>query len=78
MMFSVETEFDYTIITILDNKNKYEDVQYILSDDKVYIRQFNEEHDAFEVIEMSAAMFNEMGLAMKKTDGVYLTEYVNK
>lgn len=77
-MFSVETEFDYTVITIVDNNNKHEDVQYILNDDKVYVRQYNEKRDRFEVIEMSAAMFNEMTMAMKKTDGVYLTKYVEK
>ena len=78
-MFSIETEYDHTIITIVDNKGKYEDVQYIVSDDKVYIRQYNDhDTDRFEVIEMSAAMFNEMSLAMKRSDGVYLTEYVEK
>lgn len=73
-MFSIENEFDYTIITIVDNDNKQEDAQVIMSDKYVYIRQYNAKSGRYDVIVLSPFMFNEMLASMKFTDGVYVTE----
>jgi hypothetical protein len=73
-MFSIENEFDHTIITIVDNDNKQEDAQVIMSDKYVYIRQYNTKSGRYDVIVLSPFMFNEMLASMKFTDGVYVTE----
>ena len=36
-MFSIEEEFDASVITIVDNDAKYEDFQIIVSDDVVFL-----------------------------------------
>lgn len=73
-MFSIENEFDHTIITIIDNDNKQEDAQVIMSDEYVYIRQYNTKSGRYDVIALSPFMFNEILASMKFTDGVYVTE----
>lgn len=73
-MFSIENEFDHTIITIIDNDNKQEDAQVIMSDEYVYIRQYNAKSGRYDVIALSPFMFNEILASMKFTDGVYVTE----
>lgn len=73
-MFSIENEFDHTIITIVDNDNKQEDAQVIMSDEYVYVRQYNLKSGRYDVIVLSPFMFNEMLASMKFTDGVYVTE----
>lgn len=73
-MFSVENEFDHTIITIVDNDNRQEDAQVIMSDEYVYVRQYNAKSGRYDVIALSPFMFNEMLASMKFTDGVYVTE----
>jgi len=73
-MFSIENEFDHTIVTIVDNDNKQEDAQVIMSDEYVYVRQYNLKSGRYDVIVLSPFMFNEMLASMKFTDGVYVTE----
>ena len=73
-MFSIENEFDHTIITIVDNDNRQEDAQVIMSDEYVYVRQYNAKSGRYDVIALSPFMFNEILASMKLTDGVYVTE----
>jgi hypothetical protein len=73
-MFSIENEFDHTIITIVDNDNRQEDAQVIMSDEYVYVRQYNTKSGRYDVIALSPFMFNEILASMKFTDGVYVTE----
>jgi hypothetical protein len=73
-MFSIENEFDHTIITIVDNDNRQEDAQVIMSDEYVYVRQYNAKSGRYDVIALSPFMFNEILASMKFTDGVYVTE----
>lgn len=73
-MFSIENEFDHTLITIVDNDEREEDVQLIMTDNQVYIRQFNEKSGRYDVIALSPFMFNEILASMKYSEGVYVTE----
>ena len=59
-MFSIENEFDHTLITIVDNDDREEDVQLIMTDNNVYIRQFNDKSGRYDVIALSPFMFNEI------------------
>lgn len=70
-MFTIEMEHDETLVTILDENDFYEDVQFSIFDDIVYIRQWNEELDLFETIVMSPDMFDEFRKALDLPEGAY-------
>jgi hypothetical protein len=71
-MFTNEIEFDETITTILDDSGQYEDVQFFIDDNEVYIRQWNETRGQCELIAMSHRMFEEFLQALKKPEGSYI------
>lgn len=71
-MFTNEFEFDETIITVLDDRGLYEDVQLYLDDNEVYIRQWNERNQSYDLIVMSPKMFFEVMEAMKQPEGAYV------
>ena len=71
-MFTVEMDFDEIAITILDESGQYEDVQFFIYDDIVYIRQFFEQVGAFSVIAMTPEMFEEFRKALEKPEGAYI------
>lgn len=71
-MFTNEFEFDETIITVLDDRGAYEDVQIYLDENEVYVRQWNERKQVYDLIVMSPKMFFEIMEAMKCPEGAYL------
>ena len=71
-MFTVEMDFDEVAITILDDTGQYEDVQFFIYDDIVYIRQYFEQVEAFSVIAMTPEMFEEFRKAFDKPEGAYI------
>lgn len=72
-MFTVEMDWDDTTITILDQTGNYEDVQFVVFDDIVYIRQWDEDLDRFDTIVMSPEMFEEFRAALNLPEGAYMT-----
>lgn len=77
-MFTVEMDFDEVAITILDDTGQYEDVQFFIYDDIVYIRQYFEQVEAFSVIAMTPEMFEEFRKSFDKSEGAYITRSVKK
>jgi hypothetical protein len=73
-MFTIEMEHDETTITILDDLGGYEDVQFAIFDDIVYIRQWNDDLDQFETIAISPEMFDEFRKALDLPVGLYQTK----
>lgn len=73
-MFTNEFEFDETIITVLDDRGLYEDVQVYFDENEVYIRQWNERKQIYDLIVMSPKMFFEIMEAMKLPEGAYITK----
>ena len=71
-MFTNEFEFDETIITVLDDSGVREDVQLYLDDNEVYVRQWNERKQVYDLIVMSPKMLFEIMEAMKQPEGSYL------
>lgn len=71
-MFTVEMDWDETAIIILDQNGGYEDVQFIVFDDIVYIRQWDEDSNRFSVITMSPIMFEEFRSALELPEGAYM------
>lgn len=73
-MFTNEFEFDETIITVLDDRGLYEDVQVYFDENEVYIRQWNERKQIYDLVVMSSKMFFEIMEAMKLPEGAYITK----
>lgn len=73
-MFTIEMDHDETLITLLDDCDDYEDVQFVIFDDIVYIRQWNNEIEKFNTIAMSPEMFDEFCKALNLPSGAYRTK----
>ena len=71
-MFTIETEMDETLITIMDVTGELEDVSVLLQEDYVHIRQWNEKRDRFNIITMQPEMYWKLMEAWKLTDGTYV------
>lgn len=74
-MFTVEMDHEEITVTVLDNEGNWDDVELILYDDVIYIRQFDEQEGHMQMIAMSPQMFGELMLSMKHPEGSYLTKY---
>lgn len=67
-------DHDETLVTILDENNNYDDVQFVIFDDIVYICQWNEMLDVFETISLSPEMFDEFRKALDLPEGSYYSK----
>lgn len=70
-MFTIEMDWDEVAITILDESGQYEDLQVIIYDDIVYMRQWFEEANRFNVIAITPEMFQAIIASMKLPEGAY-------
>lgn len=77
-MFTNEFEFDATVTTILDETGELDDVQVNIDDAGVFIRQFNEVTNKYDLVVMSHMMFQEFLVAMRTTEGAYKTFFKKK
>ena len=74
-MYTVELEYDHAFIRTLDEKDRYEDVSVIISDDgRVYIIQYNEKTNKNDVIVMSLQQLIDLYSAMDSPEGAFRLE----
>lgn len=73
-MFTNEFSFDETVTTVLDETAEYEDVHVIITDAEVFIRQWDDDREKYEIICMSPKMFYELQEAMKRPAGLFVVE----
>jgi hypothetical protein len=73
-MFSNEFEFDESVTTVMDETGEYEDVHVIITDDQVFIRQWDDDREKYEVVCMTPKMFLELQEAMKSPEGMFYVE----
>lgn len=73
-MFTTEIDHDEIKITILDDNAFHEDVAFLIYDDCVIIRQWDEEIDNFVEIILSPNMFDDFTEAMNKPAGAFRIE----
>ena len=71
-MFTNEFDFEETIITVLDDNGVHEDIQIYLDENEVYIRQWNERKQIYDLVVMSPKMMFEIMEAMKRPEGAYI------
>lgn len=74
-MFTVEMDHDETTVTVLDNHGNWDDVELILYDDVVYIRQYDSELNVMQMVAMSPEMFHEILISMNHSEGAYVTKH---
>jgi len=71
-MFTVEEEFDESIVTILDVNGQYEDIIMYYCENGIYITQYNEQTDKDTIIELTTEMWETMIEAYNRTNGTYI------
>lgn len=76
-MFTNEFEFNETVTTILDETAQFADVQLVISDNLVSIKQVNED-DAVDLVLLTPKMFKDLLEAMNLPEGFYKTKYTYK
>jgi len=70
-MFTVEKD-DKTIgVTIVCDEATYDDVEIIIGGAEVFIRQYDESKEEYDLIRFSPRMFGEMLVSMDKDEGTY-------
>jgi hypothetical protein len=62
----------------MDETAEYEDVHVIITDDQVFIRQWDDDRDKYEIICMSPKMFYELQEAMNRPVGLFYVELTKK
>ncbi len=72
-MFTIEHEFDTTIVTLVDDGEipLKEDVIIHAFDDSVTIEQFDPRKDRVEKITLSITQLRDLGAALDLPEGVY-------
>ena len=71
-MFTIEMDWDETAITILDPLGQFEDLQVIMYDDIVYIRQWDEDIQRFIMLAISPDMLMALETSFKLPSGAYM------
>ena len=73
-MFTVEEEFDETVVTVLDSQGEFQDVKMYFGEESVLITQTINDDDVWvSVIEMSDRQWEKLILAYSSTEGTYKT-----
>lgn len=76
-MFTVEFEEDSSVITVLDEAGKHEDIEVIISeDDVVFMRQWDDDLGKYEMLVMSYRQLLDITAALQTTEGLYKIEIV--
>lgn len=73
-MFTVEHEFDYTKVVIMDDRDEEDDVILRLCEDRVYIQQYVEEEGRHHTIILTNEMFTQLKLALDAQEGAFLLD----
>ena len=77
-MFTVEMDLDEIEITVLDDSGRFDDVKVFSYDEVVYIRQFNEKRNKWDLIQMSPEMYAELMSAWQSPEGAFVTNLSRK
>ena len=76
-MFTIEFEFDSSVITILDESDQMEDVEVIISDDGVvFMRQWQEELGKYEMLVMTYQQLLDITASLQTTEGLHKIEII--
>ena len=71
MTFTVEHVFKESIVTVLDDTDRLEDVEWIFDEEGLFVRQWNNETESYDLIEMTNDQFRELLTALGLPEGTY-------
>lgn len=75
-MYTVEFEPDASVITSMDERDKYEDVEMVIAEDgTVFMRQFEDQLDSHQLIVMSYQQLLDLVTSLQQTEGLFKIEY---
>lgn len=76
-MFWNEFEFDGTRTIVMDETGEHEEVELIIEDDAVYIRQYNSvgNFEIPDLVIMTPKMFKDLIEALNYPEGMYKVKY---
>jgi|11BtaG_2_1085332.scaffolds.fasta_scaffold39419_2 hypothetical protein len=78
-MFTVEFEKDYSVVTSMDEQNNFDDIEmYLENNGVVFLRQYVEEIDTHQVIEISYKQLLDLWSSMRQTEGLFKLELIGK
>lgn len=72
-MFTVETDFDLTKVTIMDESDQVDDFILRFAEEGIYLSQFDESRNRDKTIYLTTKMFNDMLIALNSKDGTFIT-----
>ena len=71
-MFTVEFESDGSVITSLDEGDAFNDVEMVIGeDDTVFIRQFDDDLEQYQMLYMSYQQLRDLFLSMTRSEGIF-------
>lgn len=72
-MFSIEHEFDATVVTLMDEGDSplQEDVVLTAFEEVVQVEQYDPRHDRTQKISISMAQLRDLAAALNLPEGVY-------
>jgi len=74
-MYSVEFEHDIAIVTSMDERNEYEDLEVVLADEgTVYLRQYDESYKSYQLIVISYQQLLDLITSLDQTEGMWRLE----
>ena len=75
-MFTVEHEHDATIVRSLDETGTHEDVEVIMDDTIVYLRQWDVDLNKYEMVVMQYQQLLDIAASLHTTEGLHKIEIV--
>lgn len=72
-MFTSETQFNHTLVTVVDDLDNYQDLCVKLYDSHVEIYQWDDTRGEYRIITISTKMFSEFADSLNNPDGAYIT-----
>lgn len=78
-MFTVEFEPDASVITSLDENDRFNDVEMVVGeDDTVYIRQFDDTLNEYQMLYMSYQQLLDLNAALRSSEGAFYAKLVRR
>ena len=72
-MFTVETEFDYTKVVVMDDTGRHNDFVLRFTGDGIFLSQWYNLENKYHNVCISDKMLNEAIISLNSKDGTYKT-----
>ena len=73
-MFTIETEFEYTKVTVMDDNGKREDLIVRFGEEGIAFSQWHEPTQQHQTLWITEKMLSELMVSLDQKDGTYQTE----